>query len=423
MVRRLAIIAFCLVTLSLNAAATLRFIGNVARPGGIGQDGNLKEILDKAAPNTEAVLMIAADGSALRIHRSLFPHARLACENGAWNSYDDGEIPGCEIRNLTALALDRGNHTFDLHLLNGLDEIDTITPYAAIERGFDEIGPVEKNGLRVVKYQRKQAPWSITAEKVTALCEGRPEYYSDKITLTVTDFYFTAKGDTVTGLWRDPPAESIYSLHDKLLPLMKEGPVLALFVDSYGMFLRDQQNILGDTTALQKLPLQPLRAAYPSKTESSYWAFGTGNSFWRRGESRTILEDVLPAGTDAVLVEEERPYYQALVPVLKNSDENKDGAVDDDIYRAALAELPKNHRFMLVHFHSIDDDGHRYGPYSEQRLQRTRQVSDYVTDLISRWKGPVILFSDHGMHDNARHGGGHGTAAIEDMLALWGRVK
>jgi len=419
---KLVLVSLLLLTaLSLPALPGLPLLGNIGRPLTLTSPGSLAELLDAAAPQTEAALLIASDGTAVRVYRNAFSRLRLANEQNAWNVYGDSLPPVCDLRNLAGIAVDRANRTFALHLLDGTEERETITPYAAVLRQFELLGTSERNGCTAMKYRRIADSFTIPTDSLLALCIGRPELFPDIAQVTFERYYFSAAGDTIVGLWRNPPAESMFTLHEKLSGLMKEGPLLVLFVDSYGLRLHQHLSAQGCEFALQGL--SPLRAAYPSKTASSYWAFGTGSSYWLRNKRGVILEDVLQSGDNAVLVEDDHPYYQAPVPVLAITDANGDGAIDDDIYRQALLELKQPHDFLMVHFHSIDDSGHDFGPYSPERLECTRQVVGYVNELVAAWNGPVLIFSDHGMHDDGKQGGTHGSALIDDMLAMWGRIK
>jgi hypothetical protein len=421
MVKRFIPFLLLITALTLFANPGLPLMGNIGRPLMLTSEGALDGLLDAAAPQTEAALLIASDGTAVRVYRNAFPRLRLACENNEWNAYGDSLPPVCDLRNLAGIALDRANRTFTLHLINGSEETGTITPYAAVLRQFELIGISQRSGCTAMKYHRIRDAFSTPADSSLALCIGRPEHFPGKCDISLNRYYFTAEGDTVVGLWKHPPAESVFSLHAMLSGLMEEGPLLVLFVDSYGLRLHQDLTALKADYALKGL--SPLRAAYPSKTASSYWAFGTGTSYWLRNHRGAILEDILKPGDNAVLVEDDHPYYQAPVPVLAMTDLDKDGSIDDEIFQQAVQEMDKHHDFMLVHFHSIDDAGHEFGPYSQQRLEHVRQVSGYVNELASKWKGPVLVFSDHGMHDDGRRGGTHGSALAEDMLAMWGRIK
>lgn len=419
---KLALISVILLSaLSLYSLTGLPLSGNIGYPMMLTEAGNLGQLLDATAPGTEAALLIASDGTAARVYRNAFARIRLAFEENGWNAYGDSLPPVCDLRNLSGIAVDRANRTFALHLINGCEETETITPYAAILRQFERIGTSERSGCTATKYRRVSESYSVMADSALALCIGRPEYFPGPVSVTFDRYYFGAAGDTIVGLWRNPPSESMFTLHDRLAGLMKEGPLLVVFADSYGLRLHQHLTALGSDDALKGL--SPLRAAFPSKTSSSYWAFGTGTSYWLRAKRRVIFEDLLKPGDHAVLVEDDHPYYQAPVPVMAMTDVNNDGTSDDEIYRQALLEMDRHRDFLLVHFHSIDDAGHAFGPYSPQRLARARQVAGYINTLAEAWKGPVLAFSDHGMHDDGKRGGTHGSALVDDVLALWGRIK
>lgn len=420
MVRNCLLFMLTLGAFGLFSLPGLPLSGNLNHPAEITREGALSTLLDEAAPYSEAALLMAEDGTAIRIHRTAFARVRLLYTDSGWCSVSDSLPPDTNLRGITGIAVDRTTRKYALHCLDGLEETATITPYTAILRGYEPVGESERNGDRVIQYQAAQ-PFVIRGDSLLVLRWEQPESTLGQHTVTLNRYYFTADRDTVEGLWRHPPAESIYSLHAKLAGYMQEGPLLILFVDSYGVRLHEDPRCSGNELA--PLPLQPLRAGFPSMTESSYWAFGTGRSYWLRGEDRTLFSDILHSPDEGLMLEDDHPIYTAPVPVIPHTDANGDGFLDDDIYRSALAAMSSHPRFLLVHFHSIDDAGHHYGPYSEERFARVRVVSGYVRELVQRWPGPVLLFSDHGMHDNGRNGGTHSTAAAEDMLALWAKLK
>ncbi|MDX9869849.1 MAG: alkaline phosphatase family protein, partial [Candidatus Cloacimonadales bacterium] len=93
--------------------------------------------------------------------------------------------------------------------------------------------------------------------------------------------------------------------------------------------------------------------------------------------------------------------------------------IDDEIFDAAMKYIQDEKKlFILVHFHSVDDMNHEYGPYSQESMNQLKTIFEYTQTLIDTFVGQVIIFSDHGAHSYLNQGGTHGSAKAEDIVGV-----
>lgn len=104
------------------------------------------------------------------------------------------------------------------------------------------------------------------------------------------------------------------------------------------------------------------------------------------------------------------------------TDQNGDDTIDDEIFAKAYESINSNRSDLLfVHFHSIDDIGHTYGPYSSEWMSKVATIFTYVNELLEIISNDtlVIITADHGMHkviENNERIGVHGESCFEDMI-------
>ena len=83
---------------------------------------------------------------------------------------------------------------------------------------------------------------------------------------------------------------------------------------------------------------------------------------------------------------------------------------------------------FFVHFHGIDDLGHKLGPGAPGEEEKIREVDLAVGQILERLPTGtlVIIFADHGMHivDEEGRIGNHGHLIPRDMLIpIWLTIK
>ncbi|MBD3192363.1 MAG: hypothetical protein GF308_17120 [Candidatus Heimdallarchaeota archaeon] len=106
-------------------------------------------------------------------------------------------------------------------------------------------------------------------------------------------------------------------------------------------------------------------------------------------------------------------------------DDEGDGDTDDEIFEETNRSLHNNRSDCLfVHFHGIDDMGHKYGPNSGQWLNKVIETFEMVNELLDNIEEDtlIVLTADHGMHleknsaNDDYRAGTHGECIWEDML-------
>jgi len=77
--------------------------------------------------------------------------------------------------------------------------------------------------------------------------------------------------------------------------------------------------------------------------------------------------------------------------------------------------MAKNLDYTFVHFHSIDEVGHDFGPMDSRTIEQIEIIDKYLDDIINNFDGQIIITSDHGMHQMT-DSGDHGDFIFEDMF-------
>lgn len=135
----------------------------------------------------------------------------------------------------------------------------------------------------------------------------------------------------------------------------------------------------------------------------------------RQPQVMDILGALADLGKSGVVIEGDINILDLQGEVILNLDANGDETSDDEIQATALTQAALNWDYMLVHYHSLDDAGHSFGPWSEEANGRMVILDQYVGELLSVWPGPVLVVADHGMHETSE-GGSHGQFRYEDMF-------
>lgn len=169
---------------------------------------------------------------------------------------------------------------------------------------------------------------------------------------------------------------------------------------------------------------------YPPRTSTATAALLTGlkpgESGVDRGgirstDAQTIFDLAVEAGITPYVVEgESLPFNYRNAEIVLSGDRDKDGSTDDNVFQNAVEVIENiNPRFLLIHFHGIDDQGHTFGPESEQVAETIREINGYFGKILDKLTEDtlVIGFADHGMHEVNEDGrtGNHGNLIYQDM--------
>jgi hypothetical protein len=223
------------------------------------------------------------------------------------------------------------------------------------------------------------------------------EELSEKMAFHQT--HWTVDADTLVIVWENYPKDSVYDLYPLLKGMdLKNTPLLLVFVDGLGYSMLENAKAHEMAGAFQYVVFSPMRTVYPPTTRNVLSVFG----------DRDLFADL--DVENGFIIENDRVFYTSRLPIVMNMN-------DDEIFASAVEHIEKGLEFLMVHFHSIDDVAHEYGPYAMQTMQQIETVSGYVQGLRTRWGRGMIVFSDHGLHSSMLQGS-HGINRIEDMVAV-----
>lgn len=232
--------------------------------------------------------------------------------------------------------------------------------------------------------------------------------------------------DKVAGVMLDPPAASIMdSYYDCLHFIEKNEQVLLILVDGFGyyQYLRAIENGYAPFLASVK-KADPAVSVYEPVTNAGLAAIITGktpeeNGIYSRKQRELKVQSIFgkigDMGKEALLIEGDIQIIKTETEPMLNTDYNKNGMKDDEIFESAFKNLQEGYDFLMVHFHSVDEKGHDFGDLSEETMETIRQIDDYMSLLTKNWHGKIIITADHGMH-NVGNEGSHGDFRFEDLI-------
>jgi len=216
--------------------------------------------------------------------------------------------------------------------------------------------------------------------------------------------------------------------------------VLILFLDAFG-YIRYQESLAAGLIPVMGALDPPLLGltTYPPITTVSSASLLTGadpsvHGVETRGiritDHQTLFENAEAAGLRVVAVEGEALAFNLKGSELKLSgDRDGNGGTDDNVLSNTMAVLDEGMPdLFFVHFHGIDDLGHKLGPGSPGEEEKIQEVDLAVGQILERLPAGtlVIIFADHGMHivDEEGRVGNHGHLIPRDMLIpIWITIK
>lgn len=228
------------------------------------------------------------------------------------------------------------------------------------------------------------------------------------------------------GIVENPPNRSITNIKDMVLEsLDNDSNVLIIYIDGLGYELYEKAIIEGYLPYISLLSKgDKALTVYPSITVVTFASMVTGVTPKQTGihgrekillTVDTMFDIASQRGKTSKIIEGNIRIVNDEVDTALNIDDNKNGTIDDEIYEAAMKDIKNPPNVLLVHFHSYDDMGHKFGPNSEEALYQLKVLDSYVEDLLKDYNGDVIITSDHGMH-NVENGGSHGSFTSSDMF-------
>ncbi|MCL2299515.1 MAG: alkaline phosphatase family protein, partial [Firmicutes bacterium] len=216
----------------------------------------------------------------------------------------------------------------------------------------------------------------------------------------------------LAGVMADPPGFLITEVYHDALRAMEQGErVLVFNLDGFGW------DMLPYAPYLRSLEPRRALACYPPISPVGLAAMVTGVTPDQNGIQNRERRD--PAREDLFAAAEKRGKTRAHIgggqSVINTSLMPTLALGDADAYMLAKQALADQPGLLFVHFHSIDETEHAFGPHAEETRQAAAEIDGYVRSLSEGFDGRVIVTADHGLHKTA-DGGNHGLFVPEDML-------
>jgi len=235
--------------------------------------------------------------------------------------------------------------------------------------------------------------------------------------------------ENVVGIIENPPERSIMDVYYKSKEFLNEDKkVMIIFIDGFGWHQYEYLKENNSDLYIMKLEgFEKALSVYKPVTNSGYAAMITGkppyingilNRDYREVKVDTIFNYIESIGKEAVLIEGNSNIITTGIDPILNLDLNGNGYNDDEVHQSALNNIDKKD-YVFVHFHGFDDSGHSYGPLGKETVDKIIEIDKYVEELVSKWKGKVIITADHGMHE-VEKGGSHGEFRYEDIIVPFG---
>ena len=415
----------------------LPIYGNITPGTVITKHNDLKNLIHDKEITT--LFIVTKDRTAVEISTEFIEDLKfITDEKNVWHSYSNTLPRTTNLKDIDFIAVDSAYNKYNLAFFTGNDIEEHLSPYQKIKKEFIIEGSSKLNNKFITKYTKDKSynyselNKTNTTAKDTLLIvykSGKEEFIVHQKLLNDLHFNNThwslnhSPTDTLTIIWDKYPRDSIKDIYSKLKQIKKSNPILCIFVDGLGYNVLENAKAHDKAGYFIEFCFSPARTIYPPRTKYVYFSVGNPyNLNESKHEHKSIFSQLNLQ--KVFIVEEEKTYYPSKYPIILNTDKNNNGTMDDEIYNSALEIINKGKanpedkpELLFVHFHSIDDTAHEYGPYSMQTLNQVEVVSDKVKNLVKYWEGDFIIFSDHGLH-STENGGTHGINKIEDMNAV-----
>ena len=371
--------------------------------------------LDKiiADYNVSHLLFVTKDKVAVEVNANDFRELTLSQNHKKWFIVSQ-ELPRpINLKDIDYVAVKSDFEKYNIAFFSDVKKQTQISHYDTIKAYFTFVGAVEKNNRQVSKFEHKcdlkecGINTHLDFEKfgndrsggegyLIVFSDGKENYYQkgefkEKVKFKYT--YWMVDSDILRIIWEDSPELSINEVVHGVNEV-SEQPILLICVDGFGYNIFQNAKARKVNSFLTDSDFTPIRTKYPPRTNVVI---------------PFVLNSIHKKG---VIITDDKVFYTSDLEIIMNKS-------DEDIYITALRHLNKDHDFMFVHFHSIDDMAHEHGPYSQAVLDQIALVGNFVQDVVEKSKRKVIIFSDHGLHVSGLSGT-HGVNRIEDMVGVWG---
>lgn len=415
-----------------------------------GEMATLRNIIDLAVPRCDEfdILLVGNDGlTAMIDNRTDGTYLNFSCKNG-WEILNDNHPVSSQIKHLKEIIVVSRDENAEnsVFIFDTEKNITSITPGQLYEKGLVRTQNF-KGMSNIIRDNGEYSVSVYTTELIYSLEElNIPEYPQYMVIDANGGNYYTRslgylvykdnkinyldagkKNEIkdIKGILIGPPPVSNSSAYHDALRFIENGQnVMVIFLDGFSYAQYEYAINDGLTPYLASLPRAEKATTYfKPVTNVGFAAMITGTgpdengihdrSF--RNLSTSIFTILNEKGLKSLLIEADIRILDHGANEILNTDRNKNGSIDDEVFERAMKESDKEYNYMLVHFHKIDDCGHSSGPFGEETLDQIRMSDKYVDELISSFSGKIIVTADHGMH-KTETGGSHGQARFEDFI-------
>lgn len=411
-----------------------------------------QDLIEKAVPVfPEKVFLVGRDGLTAELKYEDLKGSFFAVENGGINFITDhfpvntqvkgiekiivkGRIEPYQNRDIKGVAVIQEDKLY----FKSLGELMTLPSEHLLKKVGESIKTMEGRDYKGVIYQWRKIV-SISnilnkpAEEIAVYTADGDIIYTDAnsgLQINPADkmvLYGTAvQVKNPIGIVADPPAAMVTDIAEKILEKVKKGHrVMVIYIDGLGYQMYKKavsQNYIPFIRSLGEA--EKALTVYPPITDVTFTSMVTGKTpkytgIRNRQDSDlmcdTVFDKLARLGKKSMVIEGNIKILNNEEPTSLNIDENNDGTADDEIFNSALKEIKNPRDILVVHFHSYDDAGHRYGPDSDKALEKLKKIDEWSKELVDGWEGDVIITADHGMHGEGS-GGGHGIFCPEDLF-------
>jgi len=381
----------------------LPIYGDIPTGTRIASVDDLQRLIDEF--NITHLFFVTSDLVAVETRAENLPEIALRYDKNAWNSESSTLGRTINLRDIAYIAVRADYKRYRLALFDGNDVQRHLSVYERIKSGFTLTGESERGIRQIRRFDADVNGFSyrIMADSVLTVSKSGKERFMSRAELSEKKAFhhthWTVDADTLVIVWENYPKDSVYDLYPLLKSMdLRNKPLLLVFVDGLGYSMLENAKAHKRAGAFQHVVFSPMRTVYPPTTRNVLSVFG----------GRDLFADL--DVENGFIIEDDRVFYSSRFPIVMNMS-------DDEIFASAVEHIEKGFEFMMVHFHSVDDVAHEYGPYSMRTMKQIEIVSGFVQGLRATWGKDMIVFSDHGLH-SAGLRGRHGVNRIEDMVAV-----
>lgn len=406
-----------LLFICLQSLSALDIYGNVHPATQATNKDEISQIIKKY--KSTRVLICGDNDIAVEMNIEMFNLLRFNKEGEQISVSSDTLPPVCSINNIKYLALDGVFTKYNLSFINKTEQVSYLSPFDFIKSHSEKLGESAKNGFKALKYQIKlDRQLLFPSNSMAIMNNGNEKILIGNEKVSFENNYYLCDQDTILAIWQDAPNISLYDIYNEMKKSVSTTPTMGIFIDGLGYHVLENY-ALKRGLKLSELGFSPTRSVFPSKTQYCYYALGSGQYYDKKHPGMIFTDSVF---TNGIIIEEAQTYHNSPLKIILNNDLNDNKLHDDEIFNVAKKELKNHYNFTFIHFHSIDDVSHQYGPYNEKTLEQIDIVFDYINKLSKKFKGNIILFSDHGQHYENSHGN-HGSTQSDDIIGVYKYVK